>query len=57
MLPVCILDLLKLYCILLIMTAGYTEASKIQTTGPIRPKFEFKLSIMFTNRIYENLHL
>ena len=26
---------------LLIVTAGYTEASKIQTTGPKRPKLDF----------------
>ena len=38
--------------VLLIVTAGYTEASKIQTTGPIRPKFDFKLSKRFTIKIY-----
>ena len=27
--------------VLLIVTAGYTEASKIQTTGPIRPELGF----------------
>ena len=38
--------------VLLIVTARYTEASKIQTTGPIRPKFDFELYIMLTNKIY-----
>ena len=37
---------------LLIVTAGYTEASKIQTTGPIRLKFKRQLSIMLTIKIY-----
>ena len=38
---------------IMVVTARYTEASKIQTNGPITPKFDFKLSIMF--QCYQNL--
>ena len=38
---------------IMVVTARYTEASKIQAYGPIMPKYDFKLSIMF--QCYQNL--
>ena len=35
------------------VAGGYTEPYKIRTTGPIRPKFDFKLSIRFTINFFK----
>ena len=32
--------------------AGYSEASKIQITGRIRPEFDLKLSIMLKKNLF-----